>query len=244
MISFVKSEVQNRGFNSVVVGISGGLDSAVVAAICKKAFSNSTHGIIMPSSSSSSINFDDALDLCKALDIPYNVYNLSQIQNAFLDTLSSCIEGIRMGNLCARLRMTILYDYAYDNKSLVIGTSNKSEIMLGYGTIYGDLAYAINPIGNIYKSDLFKIAKALEIPQNIIDKKPSADFYENQSDEAELGYSYDVLDEILKQFELGFKVDEIIERGFIRDAVLLVDDRINKMYFKRQMPLIAKLQNV
>lgn len=240
LVEFIKNEVESRGFKRVVVGISGGLDSAVVASLCKMALPNDTYGILMPSKTSSKIHLNDAKLLCDTLDIKSSIYSLGLLQESFCKTLNKNITGIEMGNLCARLRMSILYNYAYSNEALVIGTSNKSEIMLGYGTIYGDLAYAINPIGDIYKTDIFKLAEFLNIPHSIIQKRPSADFYEGQSDEEELGFSYATIDEILTLLEQGID-NKTIESKMGKEALEFVCTRIESMKFKRQMPTIAKI---
>ena len=140
--------------------------------------------------------------------------------------------------------MIYLYDYAFSNQSLVIGTSNKSEILLGYGTIFGDLACAINPIGNLYKTEIFKIAKILQIPQSIQNKAPSADLYEGQSDEKELGFSYAILDEIMLSLEKGLSKKEMLEKNLSKTAIEFVLQRMQLMEFKRKMPEIASLEGL
>lgn len=140
--------------------------------------------------------------------------------------------------------MIYLYDYAFANQSLVIGTSNKSEILLGYGTIFGDLACAINPIGNLYKTEIFKIAKILQIPQSIQNKAPSADLYEGQSDEKELGFSYAILDEIMLSLEKGLSKKEMLEKNLSKTAIEFVLQRMQLMEFKRKMPEIASLEGL
>lgn len=137
--------------------------------------------------------------------------------------------------------MVYLYDYAFANNALVIGTSNKSEILLGYGTIYGDLACAINPIGNLYKTEIYGLAHCLKIPKNIIEKAPSADLYEGQTDEQELGFSYEVLDKIMLLLERNVDEEEILQQKLPKDALKLVKDRILRFGFKRKMPEIAQI---
>ena len=219
MINFLKKEVEHRGFERVVFGLSGGLDSTVVAYLCQEAFGEGAKAVLMPSSKSSKQNFDDAMEIVEILKIPYEIVKLEEYEKIF--SKYDKMDRVRYGNFCARLRMTILYDIAQRDGSLVVGTSNKSERMLGYGTIYGDLACAINPIGEIYKSDLFGFAKALGIPQKIIDKKPSADLYEGQTDEEELGLKYQEIDNILKK---------ILEKDLVLDDLSLVFDMIETEY--------------
>lgn len=242
LVDFLQKKVKEKGFKSVVFGLSGGIDSAVVAALCKQAFGDNIHGILMPSLQSSTNSIQDALELCESFKIPYSICPLEKPQKAFLQTLEGLQDNpSRIGNLCARIRMIYLYDYAFANQSLVIGTSNKSEILLGYGTIFGDLACAINPIGNLYKTEIFKIAKILQIPQSIQNKAPSADLYEGQSDEKELGFSYAILDEIMLSLEKGLSKKEMLEKNLSKTAIEFVLQRMQLMEFKRKMPEIASL---
>lgn len=244
LVEFLQSEVQKRGFHSVVFGLSGGIDSAVVAILCQKAFGASCHGLLMPSLQSSQNSIKDALELCEAFDIPHSILPLEKPQKGFLEALETLQNSpARIGNLCARIRMIYLYDYAFANNALVIGTSNKSEILLGYGTIFGDLACAINPIGNLYKTEIFELAKVLQIPQSIQTKAPSADLYEGQSDEAELGFPYAVLDSIMQLLEQGRSREEIIVQNLPSEAVDRVMARIKTMEFKRKLPEIASLKD-
>lgn len=240
LIDFLKEQSKKRGFQSVVFGLSGGIDSAVVAILCQKAFFKDSHALLMPSMQSSKQSLKDALMLCELFDISYTILPLEKMQQGFLETLAGLSDNpLRMGNLCARLRMICLYDYAFMHNSLVIGTSNKSERMLGYGTIFGDLACGINPIGNLYKTEIYEIAKVLKMPQRILDKAPSADLYEGQSDEKELGFSYEVLDKIMVFLEGGYSQEEILGKGLPKEALELVLRRMQTMEFKRKMPELA-----
>lgn len=240
LIDFLKGQSKKKGFQSAVFGLSGGIDSAVVAILCQKAFFEHSHALLMPSIQSSKQSLEDALMLCKLFNISYTILPLEKMQQGFLVTLGGLSDNpLRMGNLCARLRMICLYDYAFTHHSLVIGTSNKSERMLGYGTIFGDLACGVNPIGNLYKTDIYEIAKVLEIPQKILDKAPSADLYEGQSDEKELGFSYEVLDRIMIFLESGYSQEEILDEGLSKEALELVLNRMQAMEFKRKMPELA-----
>ncbi|MDE5592168.1 MAG: NAD+ synthase [Helicobacter sp.] len=240
LVVFLRKSLKDRGFDSVVFGVSGGVDSAVVAILCQMAFGDKCHGLLMPAVQSSKQSVEDALRLCQKFSISYTIQPLALIQDSFshiLDGLDR--EPLRMGNLCARLRMICLYDYAFTHHCLVVGTSNKSEIMLGYGTIFGDLACAINPIGNLYKSEIYEIASLLGVPCEILKKAPSADLYEGQSDEKELGFSYEILDRIMFCLENGDSKEKIIEQGLPAEALELVLFRISSMNFKRKMPELA-----
>jgi NAD+ synthase len=152
------------------------------------------------------------------------------------------MSPLRVGNLSARLRMVTLFDISAREGALVLGTSNKSELMLGYGTLYGDLASALNPIGDLYKTEVFELARYLGVPDAIIDKPPSADLWAGQSDELEIGYPYADLDRVLKRYvEERHTREEMITDGENPELVDMIVMRIYKNQFKRKMPVIAKL---
>ncbi|RXJ95917.1 NAD(+) synthetase [Arcobacter sp. AHV-9/2010] len=240
LINFLKEELHKTGLKSVVVGLSGGLDSAVVAVLCKEAFKDNLNCVLMPSQYSSKASVEDALELCKKFDIKHEIVSIEPMLSAYLKNMEE--NSLRIGNFSARLRMSVLYDISARDSSLVIGTSNKSELLLGYGTIFGDLACAIDPIGDIYKSDLFEFAKYLGVNESIVTKAPSADFYEGQSDEADLGYSYAKIDSLLKKMiDENRSNDELLAFGF--DALFIdnIKKRVKINEFKRRLPIIAKI---
>lgn len=238
LINFLKNETKRVGFENVVVGLSGGLDSAIVAVLLKKAFNKNLLAIMMPSSTSSEKSLIDAKALCEKFDINYKIEPIGNlVDNYFKDKKFSSLQK---GNFSARVRMSILYDYSTIFNALVIGTSNKSEIALGYGTIYGDLACAINPIGDMYKSDLFEFAKYLGVNERIVNKAPSADLWENQSDEEELGFSYKQIDVVLRDFlDKKKSKDELLSK-YDKDLVSMVINRFYQNEFKRKLPIIAR----
>ncbi|MBT0879012.1 MULTISPECIES: NAD(+) synthase [unclassified Campylobacter] len=226
MISFANEILKN--FNGAVLGLSGGLDSAIVLRIlseCEK----KPHCLIMPTNISNKTNLDDAINLANKYALKYEIINIQNILDEFIKA-SGSNDKVLIGNFAARIRMTLLYDYSAKHNLLVAGTSNKSELMLGYGTIWGDLACAFNILGDFYKSELFEFAKFLELPNNIISKKPSADLYEGQDDESDIGFTYTEIDKFLKNYEKN-----IIDNNYIK---LL--DRINKNKFKRENIKIFK----
>ena len=161
--------------------------------------------------------------------------------SAYIDNMDE--DKLRIGNFSARMRMSVLYDISSREKSLVVGTSNKSELLLGYGTIFGDIACAINPIGEIYKSDEFEFAKLLGVPLSIINKAPSADLWEGQSDEAELGYSYKQMDDVLKLIvDENKSKEELLILGVEEKLIDLLNYRIKSNAFKGKLPTIAKIR--
>ena len=240
LISFLKEEVLKTGLKKITLGLSGGLDSAVVAVLCKEVFDDNLNCVLIPSQFSSKASIDDAIELCKKFDIKYEIVSIEPMLSAYLKNMQE--SSLRIGNFSARLRMSVLYDISARENSLVVGTSNKSELLLGYGTIFGDLACAINPIGDIYKSDLFELAKFLNITKNIIEKKPSADFFEGQSDEADLGYSYSKIDSLLKKMiDENRSKDELLALGFEDEFIETIKKRVKINEFKRRLPIVAKI---
>ncbi len=246
LVGFLRDEVEKRGFERVVLGLSGGLDSAVVAFLSNVAFGKSAKALLMPSTKSSPKNLEDAWKLAEMLCMPCELIPLEPYEQIF-----GSYEGmdrVRYGNFCARIRMMLLYDVSQRERALVIGTSNKSERILGYGTIYGDMACAINPIGDLFKSEIFEFAAYLGIPQAIISKKPSADLYEGQSDEDELGFTYEQIDALLCEIEGFSSLDEKLIPPHITDRfpqtfLKEIFARIERNRFKTQAVKIYQLEN-
>jgi NAD+ synthase len=241
LISFLRYELNKIGLKKVVVGISGGLDSAVVSILCKEAFGDNFTGVLMPSYNSSVSSLEDAKELCNKFDISYEILDISNMLDVYLKYMNN--DRLRIGNYSARLRMSILYDISARDSSIVVGTSNKSELLLGYGTIFGDIACAINPIGQIYKSDEFEFAKFLGVPMSIINKKPSADLWEGQSDEDDLGYSYKKIDGLLKEIIDNNKTkSQILKDGFDEEFYHTIYNRVKSNSFKGKLPIIANIK--
>jgi len=240
LVTFLQEEVKKTGLNKVVVGISGGLDSAIVSVLCKEAFKDNILGLFMPSHYSSDESIKDAKELCEKFDISYEVIEIAPMVEAYEPHMQG--DKLRIGNFSARMRMSVLYDISARESALVVGTSNKSEILLGYGTLYGDTACAINPIGQLYKSDAFEFAKYLGVPNSILTKKPSADLWSGQSDEAELGYSYATMDAMLKKLiDEGISKEQLVKDGADEKLIDMLQYRVKANAFKGKLPTIAQI---
>ncbi len=244
LVAFIKDEVQNAGFTKAVIGLSGGVDSAVVVALAVEALGpQNVIAVLMPYRTSSKASITDAHLLAKQLGIASETVDISPMVDAFLQQYPST-DNVRKGNLMARQRMVILYDISARESALVLGTSNKTELLLGYGTLHGDMASALNPIGDLYKTQIWQLARALDIPQPIIDKKPTADLWEGQTDEGELGFTYKTVDQLLYHLVDERHTDEeLIDMGFEKDFILKVKGLIQRNQFKRRPPVIAKVSH-
>ena len=238
---FLDNEVRKTGLQKVVIGLSGGLDSAVVAVLAHRAFGDDLLCVKMPSQYSSQNSLDDADALCKDFGLKNETASIEPMLRAY-EELNPNLDNLRKGNFSSRMRMATLFDISAREGALVLGTSNKSELMLGYGTLYGDLASAVNPIGDLYKSEVFELAEYLNVTPSIIQKPPSADLWDGQSDEADLGYTYAQLDEAMKLYvEERLTHKEILQRGVDEKMLDMIIERIFRNHFKRKMPVIAKL---
>lgn len=238
---FLEQEVKKTGIQKVVVGLSGGLDSAVVALLAQRVFGDNLLCVKMPSHYSSQSSLDDADELCRDFGLRSEVASIEPLLRAY-EALHPELDNLRKGNFSARMRMATLFDISAREHALVLGTSNKSELMLGYGTLYGDLASAINPIGDLYKSEVYALARYLGVSRRIIEKAPSADLWDGQSDEADLGYTYAELDAAMELYvEQRLSKEEIVKRGVDVKMIEMIIERIFRNQFKRKMPVIAKL---
>ena len=239
LVRFLSDEVTKTGLKRCVVGLSGGIDSAVVAVLAHQAFGDALLCVKMPSHYSSQSSLDDADELVEKFGMRAVTKSIEPLLKAFEH---DAMDNLRKGNFSARMRMATLFDVSAEEAALVLGTSNKSELMLGYGTIFGDLASAINPIGDLYKTEVFELARYLGVPDSIIDKPPSADLWAGQSDETELGYTYAQIDAVLKRYvEERASREELIAEQFEPALVDMIISRIYRNQFKRKMPVIAKL---
>ncbi len=244
LTNFVRDELSKVGYGHLIVGVSGGLDSAVVAFLSAKAIGKeNVFGVILPYRNSDPGNIEDAEDVISRTGVKKYVVDITPQIDPYFEKFPQADKN-RRGNKMARERMSILYDLSAAEKALVIGTSNKTEILLGYGTIFGDLACAINPLGDLYKTQVRILAKHLGVPENIIAKPPSADLYVGQSDEGEFGFTYEDVDRLLYLLvDERYTPQQCEKEGFDKKLVKKVIDMIINNQFKRSAPVIAKLSD-
>jgi NAD+ synthase len=241
--SFIRDAVTTAGAQGVVVGLSGGVDSALSAALAVRALGpERVHAFLLPYRTSSPESERDARAVAGHLGIPHRVIDISPMVDAYFDAAEPEASADRRGNKMARERMTILFDQAKKLDGLVLGTSNKTEILLGYSTVFGDNASSLNPLGDLYKSQVWQLARHLGLPAGVIDKAPSADLWPGQTDEGELGFSYEMADEVLYVlFELGLRPEEAVDRGYDERVVRRIVSLEQRFRFKRRLMLIARL---
>jgi len=242
LVNFIKIELKKAGFSKLVMGLSGGLDSSIVAYLSAEAVaSEKVTGVILPYSSSTPESIQDAELIIETLGINHRHVEITPMVDTYFKKFPTS-DLTRRGNKMARERMSVLYDISAELGALVIGTSNKSEIKMGYGTLFGDLACALNPIGNLYKTQLRQLAQYLKIPDRIISKPPSADLWEGQTDEVELGLTYAKLDAFLYYLDdLKYTDQQLQRQGFSSDFIESVKARIARNEFKGRLPVIAAL---
>ncbi|MEW6083747.1 MAG: NAD+ synthase [Chloroflexota bacterium] len=244
LTGFVKSEVTRVGYARAVIGLSGGIDSALSCVLAVEALGReNVLAVRMPYKSSNPDSLAHAELLIEQLKIPSKTIEITEMVEPLFDKDAN-ITKLRKGNIMARERMIVLYDQSEVFKGLVIGTSNKTEILLGYSTQFGDSASAINPIGDLYKTQIRQLARALNIPAPVLDKAPSADLWEGQTDECELGFTYEKVDQLLYLLiDQRYSPHECVEAGFDEKFVNVVVKRIQRTQYKRMQPPIAKLSN-
>ncbi|TMG33576.1 MAG: NAD+ synthase [Chloroflexi bacterium] len=244
LIGFIRNEVRKVGFERLVLGLSGGVDSSLVASLAAEALGPpNVLAVIMPYKTSDPKSRSDALQVVQQLGIHRLEIDISPQIDAYFERFPDADQK-RRGNKMARERMTILYDHSFAWRALVIGTSNKTELLLGYGTIYGDMASAINPIGDLYKTQVWQLADAIGVPTAIVQKAPSADLWAGQSDETELGFQYRMIDQLLYYLvDHRYRVEELKRLGFEEAFVEDIIRRVRDNQYKRRLPVIAKLSS-
>ncbi len=249
LVTFLREEIRKVGFQRGVIGLSGGIDSAVSLYLTARAIGpEQTHAVLLPYRTSSQASLDDALACVSDLGVPHAVVDISPQVDAYyaqeVVPVAPTVEAdrLRRGNKMARERMTILYDFSQHLGALVIGTSNKSELLLGYGTLHGDMAHALNPIGDLYKTQVRQLAAWLGVPEPVLVKPPTADLYAGQTDEAQIGYSYASIDQVFVHLiERRLPAEKVIALGYDATFVERIMRMVQRSQFKRRLPVIAKL---
>jgi NAD+ synthase len=244
LTGFIRSELERVGFNKAVVGLSGGLDSALVCFLAAEALgAQNVMAVRMPYKTSSKESLDDAQLVIDKLGVQTVTIPITGMADPLIQ-LDPGMDNTRKGNIMARMRMIVLYDLSASFQGLVVGTGNKTEILLGYSTLYGDSACAINPIGDLYKTQVRQLARDMGVPGAILSKPPTADLFLGQTDEGDLGFTYDQVDQLLYLLvDQRYSVQDCVEAGFPANFVEKVIQRIRRSQFKRIMPPIAKLTN-
>jgi NAD+ synthase len=242
LVGFLRREIERTGLRRAVLGLSGGLDSAASAYLATRALGpDRVHAVLMPYRSSSPDSLRHAHEVVDALGIDSETVEISAMVDGF-EAVSGPTDRLRLGNVMARSRMTVLFDRSAAHRALVVGTSNKTEILLGYGTLFGDLASAVNPIGDLYKTQVRVLCRHLGVPDAIVEKPPSADLWPDQSDEDDLGFTYDEVDRVLALLiDARVAPETVVASGFDRAFVERVRTLVVRSQFKRRMPVIAKV---
>ncbi|TVR20317.1 MAG: NAD+ synthase [Anaerolineaceae bacterium] len=239
---FIKDQIEKVGMNGVVVGLSGGIDSALSAYLSADALgAENVLAVRMPYRTSSADSLTDADAVIEALGIRSVTVPISDMADALIAQFPD-MNNLRRGNIMARCRMVVLYDQSAAHGLLPVGTSNKTEFLLGYSTIYGDSGVAMHPIADLYKYQVRQLSRAMGVPDPVIDKPPSADLWAGQTDEDELGFRYDDVDQVLFLLvDERYTVDEVIAEGFDAAFVRDVWRRVKANHYKRTMPNVAKI---
>jgi NAD+ synthase len=242
LVGFLRDETTNAGFRKAVLGLSGGVDSAVCAALAAEALgTENVLGVLMPYRTSAPESRRDAETVADRLRIRTELVEITPMVDALL-TVRKIDDPLRRGNVMARARMIVLYDISSRDRALVYGTSNKTELLLGYGTMFGDMASALNPLGDLYKTQVWALAQALGVPAEVIRKRPSADLWEGQTDEGEMGFLYRDADQVLAlMVDQRRTVDDVIAMGWDPRLVRRIREMMERSQFKRRLPLIAKV---
>lgn len=240
---FIKTYVENSGCKSVVIGLSGGVDSAVTAVLCKEALGkNNVKCVFLPDETTPKLDYAHQGLFIKKFGLNCKIQDITSIVKQTVDNCITKPDKYALANIKARTRMILFFEYANMTKSLVCGTSNKSELLVGYFTKYGDGGVDIMPIGDLYKTQVWELAKHLKIPKEIISKPPTAGLWEDQSDEKELKLDYKTLDIILAGLEKKFDINDSAKAAGVKKSEV---DRIKKMRInsqhKRRLALIPKI---
>lgn len=242
LTGFIRDSITKAGMSRAVIGLSGGIDSALSAYLSAEALgADNVLALRMPYKTSSASSMNDAEAVIEDLGLPHQTLPITDMAEPMIERFPE-MNKLRRGNIMARMRMITLYDQSMAWGGLVMGTSNKTEFLLGYSTIYGDSGVALHPIADLYKYQVRQLATYLGLPQSIIDKPPTADLWAGQTDEDELGFTYDEADQVLMLLvDERFTVEEVAAEGFDSEFVDRIWERVKANHYKRTMPNIAKL---
>lgn len=241
---FIRSEISRVGYSRAVIALSGGIDSALSCYLAVQALGpENVLAVRMPYRTSSLDSLEHAQLVIEHLGIPSLTIPITEMVEPLFERFPE-MSQVRRGNAMARARMIVIYDQSEAFRGLVVGTSNKTEILLGYSTLYGDAACALNPLGDLYKTQVRQLSRAMGVPSEIVDKPPSADLWLGQTDEGELGFTYEQADQLLYLLvDQRYSAQDCIEAGFAEDFVGAVVERMRRNHFKRILPPVAKLSN-
>jgi len=241
LTNFLREEITKAGFKRAVVGLSGGVDSSLAAFLAVKALgAENVVGISMPYRTSSPQSREDAKLVAQLLGLEFYEIDITPQVDAYYSRFPDA-DPLRKGNKMARERMSVLYDFAHWKVALVVGTSNKSELLIGYSTRWGDSAHDLNPLGDLYKTQVWQMARFVGVPERIVEKKPSADLWPGQTDEGEIGLSYYTLDQILLAYtDLRVRPEKLYEE-FGEETVKRVLNMVKRSQYKRKLPIICKI---
>jgi len=244
IVTYIREYTHSAGFKKGIIGLSGGVDSSLSYFLtCEALGVKNTIGVLMPYRSSNEDSIKHAEKIIQMKNGIKRYYNITDIVDSFRSLLGNTSE-IMLGNIMSRTRMIILYNVASEIGGLVVGTGNKTEILLGYFSVYGDGGCSMEPLGDLYKTEVWKLAEYLGIPKEIISKKPSADLWKGQTDESELGISYQLADSILYLLiEKNFTLEEIADKGYKNKDVKKIIELVKRSRFKRHTPPSPKLRN-
>lgn len=244
LTAFIQSEITRGGFTRAVVNLSGGLDSSVSCYLAAEALgAENVLALSLPYKSSTPESGKHAKLVIDALGVQSITIPITDMADGLISRFPD-MDRVRQGNIMARVRMIVLYDQSAVFGGLAVGTGNKTEILLGYTTLFGDSACAINPLGDLYKTQVRQLARAIGVPQVILDKPPTADLWLGQTDEGELGFTYAEVDQLLYLLvDQRYRPEDCVEAGFHENFVRAVMNRVRRNQFKRVMPPIAKLSN-
>ena len=244
LIEFLRSEIGRRRFDKVVVGLSGGVDSSLTATLCRRALgADAVKGFLLPYRTSSPESRDHALLLADGLGIETREIDITDAVDGYVEGFEREMSDHRRGNVAARQRMIVLFDQAAKLDALPVGTGNKSERLLGYFTWHADDTPPINPLGDLFKVQVWELARAIGIPEEIVEKPASADLIHGQTDEEDLGVSYAEADLILHHLLSGYPADQLVECGFDSDKIDVVRRRLEGTHWKRHLPTVPMLSS-